>query len=155
MEPDFAGLGPPMEPRVPPVGGGDPEHPRPTTRGAHAELLQAFQDWLVENNAFDAYDKTRIRLMLLIPGTGSTFVPLQERYRAWLGALAGGWGLFWLLQIRTKMGDRGQNLLFPIRTSEEVPPYTGAYNPEAMIKTLRKFVQFLQANRALRHRLFT
>ena len=118
-------------------------------------MLQAFQDWLVENNAFDAYDKTRIRLMLLIPGTGSTFVPLQERYRAWLGDLAGGWGLFWLLQIRTKMGDKGLNLLRPPRTSEDVPQYTGPYNTEAMIKTLRKFVQFLQANRALRRRLFT
>ena len=81
-------------------------------------MLQAFQDWLVENNASDPYDKTRIRLMLLIPGTGSTFVPLQERYRAWLGDLAGGWGLFWLIQIRTKMSDKGLNLLRPPRTSE-------------------------------------
>ena len=152
-------LGPPMEPRAPPVDLGDtdgvPERPRPTTRGAHAELLQAFQDWLVEKNASDPYDKTRMRLMLLIPGTGSTFVPLQARYRAWLGDLADGWGLFWLIQIRMKMGDKGLGLLDPPRTSEDVPQYTGPYNTEAMIRTLRKFVEFLQANRALRRRLFT
>ena len=118
-------------------------------------MLQAFQDWLVEKNASDPYDKTRMRLMLLIPGTGSTFVPLQARYRAWLGDLADGWGLFWLIQIRYKMGDKGLGLLDPPRTSEDVPQYTGPYNTEAMIKTLRKFVEFLQANKALQRRLFT
>ena len=100
-------------------------------------------------------DKTRLRLLLLLRGTGSVSGPLQARYRAWLGDLADGWGLFWLIQIRMKMGDKGLGLLYPPRTSEAVPQYTGPYNTEAMIRTLRKFVEFLQANKALRRRLFT
>ena len=159
VEPDLDALGPPLAPPAP-VDLGDtdgvPDRGIPQrTRGDHAELLQAFQDWLVEKNASDPYDKTRMRLMLLIPGTGSTFVPLQARYRAWLGDLADGWGLFWLINIRYKMGEKGLGLLYPPRTSEDVPQYTGPYNTEAMIKTLRKFVEFLQANKALRRRLFT
>ena len=156
VEPDLDALGPPLAPPAP-VDLGDtdgvPDRGFPQrTRGDHAELLQAFQDWL---DPADPYDKTRMRLMLLIPGTGSTFVPLQARYRAWLGDLADGWGLFWLIQIRRKMGDKGRGLLDPPRTSEDVPQYTGPYNTEAMIKTLRKFVEFLQANRAIQRRLFT
>ena len=95
--------------------------------------------------------------MLLLPGTGRNFVPLQERYRTWLGDEADGWGLAWLRRVRDRMGDRGHGLDSPLPPVEvwTRAPWEGEYSNLNMVRTLRKFIQFLEANRDIRRRLFT
>ena len=102
---------------------------------------------------FDLNDKTRLRLLLLIPGTGSVFVPLQARYRSWLGPLATAHqNRQWVDQVMDKMLMSGEGLERPRMYT--APQYRGEYNVAALARTMRKFIDFLRSNPDLRRRLF-
>ena len=102
---------------------------------------------------FDLNDKTRLRLLLLIPGTGSVFGPLQARYRAWLGPLADArQNQQWANQVMDRMLFSGEGLERPRRYTG--PQYRGEYSAAALARTMRKFLDFLRSNEDLRRRLF-
>ena len=82
-------------------------------------------------------------------------MPLQERYRTWLRELAGGWGLAWARRVRDTMGVRGLGLESPRYELWARAPWEGEYSSLNMVRTLRKFIEFLEANRDIRRRLFT
>ena len=124
-----------------------------TSRGDQAELLQAFQDYLTADGSFDIHDKTRLRLLLLIPGTGAVFGPLQARYRAWLGPLADAHqNQQWANQVMDRMLFSGEGLERPRMYT--APQYRGEYTVAALARTMRKFIDFLRSNPDLRRRLF-
>ena len=102
---------------------------------------------------FDLNDKTRLRLLLLIPGTGSVFGPLQARYRAWLGDLADArQNQMWANRVMDKMLFSGEGLERPRMYT--APQYRGEYSAAALARTMRKFLDFLRSNEDLRRRLF-
>jgi hypothetical protein len=55
------------------------------------------------------------------------------------------------------MGDRGHGLDSPLPPVEvwTRAPWEGEYSNLNMVRTLRKFIEFLEQNRDIRRRLFT
>ena len=153
LEGDEAYYEEPAAPAAPAAPAPAAPAPSATSRGDQGELLQAFQDYLTADGSFDIQDKTRLRFLLLIPGTGSIFVPLQARYRSWLGPLATAHqNQQWANQVMDRMLFSGEGLERPRMYT--APQYRGEYTVAALARTMRKFVDFLQSNPDLRRRLF-
>ena len=98
------------------------------------------QDWAIANGRWTANDKTRLRILFLLPSSGPHIQELQGIYRSWLGRVgldAGGWGLRWAHGILSLMDVDGSAL--PPRGRPE--RWEGPYLKQLMYNTLEAFIE--------------